>query len=71
VFRPARTGIQRLVDRRFFRHKYDALRTLESFGSWVRNEVEVQVISTELRDVVAQTMRPAHMTLWLRDPHNP
>jgi hypothetical protein len=68
AFQPARTGIQRFVDRRFFRRKYDATRTLEGFSVWVRNEVEVDALSTELRNVVSHTMQPAHVALWLRDP---
>jgi hypothetical protein len=66
LFRPLRARIQALVDRRFYRSKYDAVQVIERFGLRLRHETDLDSLQSELLGVVESTMQPVHASLWVR-----
>jgi hypothetical protein len=66
LFNPLRRRVQAFVDRRFYRSKYDARKTLEAFSDKLREETDLQTLSGDLVRVVTETMQPSHVSLWVR-----
>ena len=70
LFHPLRRRTQEIIDRRFYRRKYDAAKTVETFSTTLRSEVDVNQLSARLVTGARETMQPAHISLWLRQPEH-
>jgi len=68
LFNPLRRRIQHVIDKRFYRRKYDATKVLAAFGRTVRDETDLEALTSEMLHVVDETMQPEFLSLWLREP---
>ena len=68
IFRPLRSRVQGFIDRRFYRRKYNAAKTLEQFSQRLRDELNLESLTRELMDVINRTIEPSQMSVWLRPP---